>query len=124
MFTSGTDYQLARKLLSMSDHDIQGIDSSSKLEIIREKIKENMHKAYQKSATRYNQRARTVKLVPGQEVYRRNVVLSDFEKNRNSKFSKKFLKCRVVRPIGNNMFELETLQGKPLGNYHVKDIKV
>lgn len=97
MFTSGTDYQLARKLLSMSDHDIQCIDGFSKLEIIREKIKENMHKACQKSAIRYNQRARTVKLVPGQEVYRRNVVLSDFEKkNRNSEFSKKFLKCRVV----------------------------
>lgn len=63
-------------------------------------------------------------LVPGQEVYRRNTVWSDFGKNINSKFCKKFIKCRVIRPIGNNMFELESLQGKPFGVYHSKDIKL
>lgn len=123
MFSSGTDYKLARKLMSMSNHKLKDLDRSDKLEIIRTRVKENLHKAYQKSSERYNKRARVIKFKPGQEVYRRNVVLSDFSKNRNSKFCKKFLKCRIVRPVGENMYELETMQGKPIGVYHVKDIK-
>ncbi|BFF96484.1 uncharacterized protein DMAD_05120 [Drosophila madeirensis] len=52
---------------------------------------------------------------PGQEVYRRNFTLSDFGKSYNAKFARKFLKCRVVRPVGNNAFELVDLAGKPVG---------
>lgn len=124
MFCSGVDYRLARKLQSLSDHEISHVENKDRLEIIREKIKKNMHEAYEKSALRYNQRARNIKLVPGQEVYRRNTVLSDFGKNLNSKFCRKFIKCRVLRPIGNNMYELESLQGSPIGVFHSKDIKL
>lgn len=124
MYTNGADYRLARRLRSLTDHEIQGIDGTAKMEAIREKIKINMHNAYQRSSARYNQRARVVKFVPGQEVYRRNVVLSDFSKNKNSKFCRKFLKCRIVKPVGNHMYELETMQGRKIGVYHVKDIKV
>jgi len=45
---------------------------------------------------------------PGQEVYRRNFVLSDFGKSFNAKFATKFLKDRVVS--GNNAYEVEDLQ--------------
>lgn len=113
MFSSGHDYKLARKLSSLCDHELKELERSDKLAIIREKIKSNIHESYEKSAQRYNKRARNVRFVPGQEVYRRNTILSDFEKGRNSKFS-----------IGNNMYELETLQGKKIGIFHVKDIKV
>lgn len=97
---------------------------NDRMNVIRDQIKENMNKAYEKSAERYNKRARIVKLIPGQEVYRRNMVLSNFKKSRNAKFCKKFLKCRIVRPVGNNLYELETLQGNKIGIYHLKDIKV
>lgn len=50
-------------------------------------------------------------------------MLSSFEKNVNAKFCKKFSKCRIHRVVGNNMYELETLSGLPLGVYHSKDIK-
>lgn len=119
-FSSGSDYKLARKLSSMCDHEIVDMKQNERLESIREKIKRNMHEAFERSARRYNERARNVKLIPGQEVFRRNNVLSDFEKCKSSKFSRKFLKCIILRPVGNNMFELESLQGI----YHVKDIKV
>lgn len=69
-------------------------------------------------------RARNVHFVPGQEVFRRNTVLSDFKRNINSKFCKKVLKCRVLQLVGNNMYQLETLQGKPIGIYHAKDIRI
>lgn len=124
MFSNGCDYKLARKLKSLSDHEINSLKNNEKLELIREKIKENMHKAYEKSAERYNKRARQVKFIPGQEVYRRNNILSDFQKNRNAKFCKKFIKCRILKPIGNHMYELENMQGKSIGIFHAKDIKV
>lgn len=76
------------------------------------------------SAKRYNMRARVIKFTPGQEIFRRNYVQSDFSKCFNAKFAKKFTKCRIVRPIGSNMYEIEDLQGRPLGLCHVKDIKV
>lgn len=124
MFSNGCDYKLARKLGSLTDHEILGLPASEKLEIIRQKIRENMHGAYERTSERYNKRARHAKFVPGQEVFRRNNILSDFEKNRNSKFCRKFIKCRILKPIGNNMYELENMQGKSIGIFHAKDIKV
>lgn len=124
MFTSGTDYKLARKLLSLSDHKIIQGNRNEKLKLIREKNKENLYKAYERSAARYKKKARNIQFRPGQEVYRRNSVLSDFKSNINAKFCRMFLKCRVVKPVGNNMYELESLNGKSIGIFHVKDIKV
>lgn len=123
MYTNGSDYKLARKLKSLTDHELSHLARNDKLQLIREKIRANMHDAYEKSAKRYNARARNVKFIPGQEIFRRNHVLSDFGKNFNAKFAKKFLKCRIVKPVGNNMYSIEDLQGRPLGTCHAKDLK-
>lgn len=124
MYSSGVDYKLAKKLQSLNDHQILDLNKNDRMELMREEIKRNLHQAFETSAKRYNVKARVVRFLPGQEVYRRNHVLSDFKNNINAKFCRKFLKCRVVRPIGNNMYELENLQGKPIGHYHAKDIKI
>lgn len=124
MYTSGSDYKLARKLQSLCDHQINELGRKERLEIIRDKIEKNLHEAYERSAKRYNQRARIVKFIPGQEAYRKNHILSDFGKNINAKFCRKYLKCRIVKPIGSNMYEIEDMQGKPLGTCHVKDLKM
>ena len=108
----------------MSDHEIITLNRKDRLEIIRDKIRQNIHEAYNKSAKRYNERARVAKFIPGQEVFRRNFAQSDFKNNVNAKFCRKFLKSRIVGPIGNNMFELEDLKGNPVGIFHVKDIKI
>lgn len=94
MFTFGSDYKLARQLKALDDNEII-IENPDKIRLIREKIKDNLHNAYEKSALRYNRGARVTKFVPGQEVYKRNFILSDFRKNINSKFCRKFTKCRI-----------------------------
>lgn len=124
MYTKGADYKLARKLQSLTEHEISNLDKRDRLELIRQKIKQNMHQAYEASAKIYNRKARVVRFVPGQEVFRRNYMLSDFQKNFNAKFARKFTKCRVVKTIGNNMYELEDLQGRPVGVAHAKDLKM
>ncbi|KAH8285508.1 hypothetical protein KR054_010175 [Drosophila jambulina] len=124
MYLHGSCYKLARKLQSMTDHEIATINSQDKRQIIRERISQHLHQAYERSSRQYNKRAREFHAQPGQEVYRRNFTLSDFNKSYNAKFARKFAKCRVVRPVGNNMFELEDLAGKPIGIYHAKDLRL
>ncbi|KAH8246464.1 hypothetical protein KR038_003945 [Drosophila bunnanda] len=94
------------------------------LRVVQEKVRKCLESAYDRSRRRYDQRARVFAASPGQEVYRRNFVLSDFGKQFNAKFAKKFLKARVVKAIGENAYELEDLDGRSLGVYHAKDIRV
>lgn len=123
MFTSGSDYKLARKLTSLSEGELAIVNREDYLQTIRERIKANLHNAFEQSAQHYDRRKRMVNFRPGQEVFRKNHVLSDFKNNINAKFCPKYVKCRIVKPIGNNMFEIENLQGKSLGACHVKDLK-
>ncbi|KAH8367505.1 hypothetical protein KR084_009598 [Drosophila pseudotakahashii] len=120
----GPNYRLARKLKSLCDHEMAGMKTADKLRVIQEKVRKNLETAYDRSRQRYDQRARNFLVKPGQEVYRRNFVLSDFGKSFNAKFARKFLKARVVKAVGNNAYELEDLQGRHLGVYHAKDIRV
>lgn len=104
MYTNGSDYKLARKLKSLTDHTIWDGSNEDRCALIREKIRRNMHNAYEVSSKRYNERARRVKLIPGQGVYRRNYVQSNFSKNFNAKFARKFLRCRITKLVGNNIY--------------------
>ncbi|KAH8236319.1 hypothetical protein KR032_002466 [Drosophila birchii] len=124
MYLHGSCYKLARKLQSMTDHEVATLNTRDKRDIIRERIKEHLHQAYERSSRQYNKRAREFHARPGQEVFRRNFTLSDFGRNYNAKFARKFARCRVVKPVGNNMFELEDLAGKPIGIYHAKDLRL
>ncbi|KAM8702628.1 hypothetical protein ACLKA7_000758 [Drosophila subpalustris] len=122
MYLNGASYELARKLRSLSDHDISDLDAKDRLDVIRGQVKQHLHAAYERSRQRYDQRARQFHLVPGQEVWRRNFALSNFGKAFNAKFARKFLKSRVVRAVGDNAYELEDLQGRALGVFHAKDL--
>ncbi|KAM8707995.1 hypothetical protein ACLKA7_015032 [Drosophila subpalustris] len=123
MYLNGASYKLARKLRSLSDHDISDLDAKDRLDVIRGQVKQHLHAAYERSRQRYDQRARQFHLVPGQEVWRRNFALSNFGKAFNAKFARKFLKSRVVRAVGDNAYELEDLQGRALGVFHAKDLR-
>ncbi|XP_037816475.1 uncharacterized protein LOC119614632 [Lucilia sericata] len=123
MISHGSVYKLAKKLQCLHDPEIDIVPKPVKMDLVRHKIRENLHKAYLKNEKTYNTRCRQVKFVPGQEVYRRNFQQSDFKNNFNAKLAKKFLKCRIVRPIGNSLYEVEDLQGKSLGVFHAKDLK-
>lgn len=72
---------------------------------------------------RNNLRSREVNFVEGQEVFKRNFKQSCFATGYNSKFGPSFVKARVRKKIGNSYYELEDMQGRPLGNYHAKDIR-
>lgn len=123
MVTHGSVYRLARQLTSMKDPEFSAIPKANQLELVREEVRKNLEKSYRNRARKYNTRTREVKFYVGQEVYRRNHQLSDFSKNINAKLTKKYLKCRIVKPIGRCLHEIEDLKGKSLGVYHAKDLK-
>uniref|UniRef100_T1H118 Uncharacterized protein n=1 Tax=Megaselia scalaris TaxID=36166 RepID=T1H118_MEGSC len=81
---------------------------------------EKSHKEYEK---RYNLRSRPVKFDQGQTVFKRNVILSDKNKNLNAKLCPKFVKCLVRNVLSQNRYELENENGKFLGVYHAQDIR-
>ena len=123
IFTHGSDYNLARKLNAIDDSELRMVDPKDRLELIREKMKKNMNTAYEKGARQYNKRTRNINFAPNQEVYRRNFVQSSFKDNINAKFCNKWVKARVVKPVGNSSYELEDLKGRSVGIFHAKDIK-
>ncbi|KAL7724950.1 hypothetical protein ACLKA6_002314 [Drosophila palustris] len=93
MFTHGTDYALARKLGALEDALIAPLARSEKQQIYRARIQETLHRAYERAERTYNLKTRSIKYLPGQEVYKRNFVLSDFRRNVNSKF------CRNLKRL-------------------------
>lgn len=94
-----------------------------KLSDIREKINENLEKAHDKSAKVYNTRTRHIEYKVGQEIFRKNHSLSNFQKAINAKFSPKYIKCRVRNKIGNSLYDVEDLQGRLVGRFHASDLK-
>lgn len=123
MVTHSSAYAVLRKLDGIKHDDTTITTLSDRLALIRERITKNLQLAHEKGAKTYNTRTREVNFKPGQEVFRRNFSLSSFAKGVAAKFNKKFLKCRITRKVGNSMYEIEDLQGKPVGVFHAKDLR-
>lgn len=125
MIQHGSQYELLRKLNSLNESTrVETIPLSDKITFIQEKLKENLAKSHKQYEKTYNLRCKPVKFNIGQEVFKRNFILSDKGRNINSKFCKKFQKCRIRGVVGQNRYELEDLNGqKSLGVYHAKDIR-
>jgi len=58
-----------------------GMQTKDKLRVIYASVQKQLEGAYETSRQRYDKRARTLLAKPGQEVFRRNFVLSDISKS-------------------------------------------
>lgn len=124
MILHGSSYELLRKLQALSGTDVQILPNDVKINRLHERIQENLQKAHDQNEKQYNLRATTKSYDQGQEVYRRNFVLSDKSNKICKKFCKKFVKVRIRKVLGANRYETEDLSGKYDGIYHGKDIMV
>lgn len=123
MATHASAYKIMRNLELIDDYETAVLPKNDKHDLTRLRIRENLQKSFEQHAKTYNIRSRAVQFQPGQEIYRRNFQLSDFSKQRNAKLGKKFVKCRILKSVGKNLYELEDMQGKAIGIYHAKDLK-
>lgn len=89
-----------------------------------QRVQVRLQQAYERSAARYNLRHRPLKLQVGQLVWKRNFSLSDATKYYSSKLAPKYIECRVLKQISQNVYELcRNEDGKNIGNWHIKDLK-
>ena len=123
MILHGSMYKLARQLEALNDSEISLLPKNLRLELLRSKVKDNLHNAYEKGAKVYNTRTKEIRYLPGQEVFRKNYVQSDFSRNINAKLCPKYVKCRILRAYNNSRYDLEDLKGNFVGTFHAKDIR-
>lgn len=123
MITHADVYKIARKLGVLEDGEVNIELKAQKMQSIREKIRQNLHKAYEKNVKTYDKRSKYTDFKPGQEVFRKNFTQSDFSKGLNAKLCKPWLKCRIRSKVGQNIYEIENLQGKLIGNVHAQHLK-
>lgn len=123
MITHGSAYPLLNKLSSIGESDIQTIPHSSKMNLLHEKLMNNIIIAHENSAKRYNLRSNNKTFQIGQIVFRRNFVQSDASKKISSKLCNTFLKAKIKGAVGDYGYELEDMNGKILGIFHPKDIR-
>lgn len=88
-----------------------------------DKVREHLLNAHAKNATHYNLRRRNAKFSVGDVVWKSNYTQSDAQNFKMAKLAPKFLKCRVTRVLSPLVYQLETMDGHPLGSWHIKDIK-
>lgn len=120
----GSNYGLLKSLIGISANDIWVESSSDYLSSAQESVLKHLEDAYRKSESRYNLRSRDRDLKPGQEVFLRNFCLSDAGKRFCAKLGPKFVKVIVTKKVGNVLYEVKGLDGRVLGVYHLKDIKL
>lgn len=121
----GSCYRLLRELEMLPDDAVDVLPPEDFRILIHEDVRKRLRAAYQRHERTYNTRTRNIVFREGQEVFRRNFQLSDFEKGINAKLGKQWVKARITKRVGNAMYELEDMAGKALKvAYHAKDLKM
>lgn len=94
------------------------------LEEVFSQVSLALGKAHKRSATYYNQSRRPLVFKVGDIVWKRTYPLSDAAKYFMAKLAPKYDKCKVVGKVSDLVYELEeVMTGKPLGKWHIKDLK-
>lgn len=120
----GTSYKLLRELESLPEGDVEVLAPPDFRQFVSEQVRKNLQLAYQRHERAYNVRSREVEYQVGQELYHRNFQLSNFANAHNAKLGKQWVKARVLRRLGQSMYELEDLRGHKIKlPYHAKDLK-
>lgn len=95
MIRHGSAYPIMKKLGGINHSQLEVVPNDSKMELLHEKIKDNLIKAHEKATKSYNLRSRNVQFKVGQVIFRKNFQQSDFKKGINAKLLPPFVKCKV-----------------------------
>lgn len=121
IINSGKEYKYPTYYEHQDQNELVENQAAS-LKQVREAIKLNLKKAYEKYAKYYNLRARPVSFNEGEIVWRENFAQSDASKKFVAKLAPTYIECRVKKCTGNNTYDLEDMNGKFLGNFSAKHI--
>lgn len=125
LVTCGTHYvdsELGNEIIFLP-RDVYAENLGCLVTIFNEVQKQLWH-AHSQNTSRYNLRRKPAEFYVGDTVMKRTYVLSDKEKYFSEKLAPKFIKCRVVQKLSPLVYILENMQGKNLGTWHIKDLKL
>lgn len=88
-----------------------------------EEVQKRITQAYERNAKQYNLRRRDKRYAVGDVVWKRNFTLSDAGKYYSKKLAPKYVACRVKKVMSPLVYRLEDLNGRDVGQYHIKDLK-
>lgn len=91
--------------------------------LIIERVSKELKKSYEANSGRYNLRARKFDYKIGDEIYRRNMKLSNAINHYSAKLGPKYVKCRVVERMGTNTYKTRDIDGNHVGVYHTSQLK-
>lgn len=121
----GSIHKLHRQLNNLPVSATEILPPADFLETIRENVRQNLKKAHHRHEESYNTRCNSRQFRPGQEVFVRSFIPSNFAHGHNAKLAKQWLPARVTNKVGTSLYTMEDRQGKPLAmTYHAKDIRV
>ncbi|XP_043862252.1 uncharacterized protein LOC122756498 [Drosophila santomea] len=122
MIVDGKSYRIIRELGLLEDRT--QFDKDDSRDIIMRTAQDAMDVQRQRNEWSYNLRIRYISYRPGQEVCRRNFQQSNFCKGFSLKLALVFIKSTVRKKFGAAYYEIEDLQGKVIGKYHAKDLRI
>lgn len=93
------------------------------LKEIFQQVRLRLLKAHETNSRHYNLRRRPARFSVGDAVWKRTYVQSDAQKFKMAKLAPKYEKCRVKTVLSPLVYELERLDGHPIGSWHIKDLK-
>lgn len=93
------------------------------LSTIFDQVQNALLKAYSRNTRSYNLRRKNVEFNVGDVVWKRTYYQSDKDKYFSKKLAPKYVKCKVIKKQSPIVYDLVDSQGKPLGTWHIKDLK-
>jgi transposase len=91
---------------------------------ILDKVQAAIWDAHMKNCKYYNLRRKQAEFEEGDIVWRRNYQLSDAGKYFTAKLAPKFVKCTVIKKLSPLVYELADCNGRAIGRWHIKDLKL
>lgn len=98
-------------------------ESLGYLSSIFERVQAALIGAHKRNCHSYNLRRKTAEFNVGDIVWKRTFYLSDKDKYFCKKLAPKFIKCKIVAKKSPLVYKLADMSDKPLGEWHIKDIK-
>ncbi|KAF9423381.1 hypothetical protein HW555_001190 [Spodoptera exigua] len=86
-------------------------------------VKDKMERCHMKSSNVYNKKRNVGSLQVGDIVWKRTKYLSNANKKFMAKLAPKFEKAVVTEKLSETVFRLNNIFGKPIGMWHIKDLK-
>jgi hypothetical protein len=116
-----SDQPVQRSQVTISDPQTYS-NKILELNTIFKKVQKHIKSAHDRNVRYYNLRKRNVEFKVGQIVYKRTHYLSNASKKFTSKLAPKFQKCVITAKLSPLVYTLTSMDGKLLGNFHIKDI--